>query len=171
MFCVLRTRWSIPTDFRRGASTTDTPHCPPLRARKARVAKNEKPTPIDDGLHATQPSNGCDQAHQSLFLESLVHLTLSLTSHQLLVLPTPFSRITPSLLSAALIRDSRCQSPPQGQSLSFASDQHRLDVLFAFTTLSNLFVCGCIIGTSAPPSRSFTASDYYSSIASFFCDP
>ena len=127
---VLRTRWSIPTVFRRAASTDtiQTPRTVPSASSQGRVTKKpKKPTPIDDGHHAT-PSNGCDQ---SLFLESLGHLTHhpTLPSHRLLVLPLPFiihnppSHLLPSFGSP-------------GSSLHLASDQRRLDVLFTLCTQS-----------------------------------
>ena len=50
-----------------------TPRTVPLSEPARQSRKKRKATPIDDRLHAT-PSNGCDQ---SLFLESLGHLTHS----------------------------------------------------------------------------------------------
>jgi hypothetical protein len=159
------------------------PALSPLRARKtfSPRPKNEKPTPIDDGLHAT-PSNDCDQDHQFpiIGIKSLVHLT-----HHSLPISFLFSASSFTSLTLTLVRflppiccpDSGLTvlvPTPGTISLFRERSAPPRCIAHTFYTLSNLCVCGCIIGTSAPPSRLFTASDYYSlkisKPASFFCD-
>lgn len=72
MFC--ETRWSIPTVLRRGARTTVRS---PLRARKARVTKNEKKKQLRSTVVTTPRllMAAIKSIRSVPFLESLVHLT------------------------------------------------------------------------------------------------
>jgi hypothetical protein len=93
-----------------------TPHpaLSPLRARKARQSGKKLKNQLRSTTVSTPPRllmTAIKSMDQSLFLESLVHLTSSpLTCHQLLVriIIHLTSQSVFSLPYAALIRDSRC---------------------------------------------------------------
>ena len=176
----VRTRWSIPTVLRR-----QQPAQSPLRARKAESQKTKKQ------LRSTTVSTPrlLMAAIKSITSVPILGITCpphsQLTSHQLLVLP--FFRIIillpspPSLTLLIILSPVSC--PRSGLpvlvstsgtiSLFHERSAPPRCIVHTSYTLPYLRVCGCIIGTSAPPSRLFTASDYYSlkisKLASFFC--
>lgn len=116
--------------FRLSSAEVNTPHCPPLRARKAREAKIEKKTNSDRRRSPRQlPSNGCDQASPSLPILRITSLNTSL-SHSL---PISFFPSLPRYSRSHLLHSSGTHR--SHSHLSFASDQRRLDVLLTFTTL------------------------------------
>jgi len=179
----LRTRCFIPTDCPPQRCKDRLSALSPLRALKAELlkprAKIQKPTPIDDGLHAT-PSNGCDQ---DLYLPSVPIPGITYPPHRLvIVLLIPFFRINfqlPPWPCLQLVRDDprlsvqfstpgTITATPQSVFRERSAPPRRI---VHFYTSPNICVCGCIIGTSAPPSRLFTASDYYSpNVACYFCE-
>jgi hypothetical protein len=114
------------------------PHChlsaPARQSDIQSTAKNtkKKPTPIDDGLHAT-PSNGCDQDHQitgRLYSWNHLYTSLVLPSLPINFLFSLFRPFASSFTHLPLVRILTPICCPQGQSLSFPSDQRSLDALF-----------------------------------------
>jgi hypothetical protein len=117
---VLRTRWSIPTVFRRGATTDERPHrtvSSPSPQGQAEVAKNKQNNQLRSTTVSTPPRllmAAIKSMHQCISASvPILGITCPphspLSSHQLLVhSPHSSQLLVFSLPSPAPIRLSRC---------------------------------------------------------------
>ena len=169
----LRTRWFIPIALRTPSLPALSPLRPQGRACPRREYKNQLRSTTVSTPRLLMAAIKSGISHQSLFLESLIHLTyfpinflFSLLRSFFLLSSSPaLTLLSPDTSTRLFASDSRLVSYPRHNHgntplLCERSTPPRRNC--SLYTLPSLCVCGCIIGTSEPPSRLFTAADYYS---------